>query len=397
MKVKNDFCSKLFLGPILTMAAGLLLTFGLILAGSVVCQQTEVEAKAKAKVITVKKIDQKTAKKVHQQLLKGKAFTIRFKGGEKSFYKKFQKLTKKVAKQTDVGFDVFPICAQDSGYYGSAGFDKQDNKPKKSGKYTKFLIEKAYCEEYIYGIKFAEREYGAMKAYVDKVIAESESAYQIYTSDEIKTYIQEGWLDAQRVEKNRSDIKYTLSVYGELQKYLKETKFRDLPGTMKARIVLEVCGTDTNDWVKVSMVHKERGFKRRNGFKDLYRRKAYGRELYVAHVICKMCAVYNIGEFECYERASQIYRLPVRIKMKTRSGKIRYAVYVDGTFGEYDKFVGSKIREPLVRYRKCRKNTTEKLKKISKTQQMKQQIATEPSDGFKEAQIHRVFLDKSEW
>lgn len=402
MKVKNDFCSKLFLGPILTMAAGLLLTFGLILVGSVVCQQTEVEAKAKAKVITVKKIDQKTAKKVHQQLLKGKAFTIRFKGGEKSFYKKFQKLTKKVAKQTDVGFDVFPICAQDSGYYGSAGFDKQDNKPKKSGKYTKFLIRKAYCEEYIYGIKFAEREYGAMKAYVDKIIAESESTYQQLLSDSVRMWPLN---ISEKVGSYISDAKYTLSEYKELRQYLQKTKFRDLSGTMKARIALEVGGTDTNDWVKVSMVHKERGFKRCNSFKDLYRRTAYGRELYVAHVICKMCAVYNIGEFECYGRASQINRIPVRVKMKTRSGKIRYAIYVDGTFGEYDKFIGSKIREPLVRYRKCRKNTTKKLKKISKTQQMKQQIAV---DGYEQEfstvygepvllRVYKISINRSEW
>lgn len=77
-------------------------------------------------------------------------------------------------KQTDVGFDVFPICAQDSGYYGHAGFDKQDNKPKKSGKYTKFLVKKDYCEEYIYGIKFAEREYSAMKSYVNEMLTNAE-------------------------------------------------------------------------------------------------------------------------------------------------------------------------------------------------------------------------------
>lgn len=173
------------------------------------------------------------------------------------------------------------------------------------------------------------------------------------------------------MERSVNDVTHTLSEYGELQKYLRETKFRDLSGTMKARVVLEVGGTDTNDWVKVSMVHKERGFKRCNSFKDLYKRKAYGRELYVAHVICKMCAVYSIGEFECYERSSQINRLPVRVKMKTRSGSTRYAVYVDGTFGEYDKYVGSKIKEPLVRYRKRHKDTGKKLKKITKSKQMK--------------------------
>ena len=54
----------------------------------------EAEAASKLKTITVTKIDQKTAKKVHKQLLKGKAFKLRFKGGEKSFYKQFQKLSK---------------------------------------------------------------------------------------------------------------------------------------------------------------------------------------------------------------------------------------------------------------------------------------------------------------
>lgn len=175
MKVKNDFCSKLFLGSILTMAAGLLLTFGLILVGSVVCQQTEVEAKAKTKVITVKKIDQKTAKKVHQQLLKGKAFTIRFKGGEKNFYKKFQKLTKKVAKQTDVGFDFYPIY-----------FYMRTKDPSVIGGYTSYRITAKECREYIYGIKFAEREYKDFKTDVNKALKESEYLYNALSAGTVE-------------------------------------------------------------------------------------------------------------------------------------------------------------------------------------------------------------------
>lgn len=402
MKVKNDFCSKLFLGPILTMAAGLLLTFGLILVGSVVCQQTEVEAKAKAKVITVKKIDQKTAKKVHQQLLKGKAFTIRFKGGEKSFYKKFQKLTKKVAKQTDVGFDVFPICAQDSGYYGHAGFDKQDNKPKKSGKYTKFLVKKAYCEEYIYGIKFAEREYGAMKAYVNETLTNAERMLNLATDDEVREV-----LSSLKLESKLADMQHVISEYKELRDYLQRTKFRDLSDTMKARVVLEVGGSHEdsyNNWVKVSMTRKSAGFKRCNGFKDLYKGKAYGRPIYITHVICKMCAVYNIGEFDCIDGPDSYRRTVARVKMKTCSGKVRYGVYLDGTFDHYNEYAGCKTEEAFVRYRKRYKGS-KKIKRISKTKEIKQQLALNSSRyDFGTASgkaisliIYGPVLDRAEW
>lgn len=370
MKVKNDFCSKLFLGPILTMAAGLLLTFGLILVGSVVCQQTEVEAKAKAKVITVKKIDQKTAKKVHQQLLKGKAFTIRFKGGEKSFYKKFQKLTKKVAKQTDVGFDVFPICAQDSGYYGHAGFDKQDNKPKKSGKYTKFLVKKAYCEEYIYGIKFAERRFDEYKKYIDNIVNEAEYSYAWLTSDTTKVHAQDR-LGAERLAEYARYIQDAPTISLELQRYLRETKFRDLSGTMKARILLEIGDTETSPWTKASISRTSTG--RRISFKDLYARKAYGRALYVAHAICKMCAVYDIGEFECIKGPTNYRRVAVRVKMKTRSGKVQYAIYHDGEIDSSSEYVGCRYEEAFVRYRKRYKNK-KKVKKIVKTKQIKQEL-----------------------
>lgn len=402
MKVKNDFCSKLFLGPIFTMAAGLLLTFGLILVGSVVCQQTEVEAKTKAKGITVKKIDQKTAKKVHQRLLKGKAFTIRFKGSEKSFYKKFQKLTKKVAKQTDVGFDVFPICAQDSGYYGHAGFDKQDNKPKKSGKYTKFLVKKAYCEEYIYGIKFAEREYGAMKAYVNETLTNAERMLNLATDNEVREV-----LSSLKLESKLAGTQYVISEYKELRDYLQRTKFRDLSDTMKARVVLEVGGSHEdsyNNWVKVSMTRKSAGFKRCNGFKDLYKRKAYGRPIYITHVICKMCAVYNIGEFDCIDGPDSYRRTVARVKMKTCSGKVRYGVYLDGTFDHYNEYAGCKTEEAFVRYRKRYKGS-KKIKRISKTNEIKQRLALNSSRyDFGTASgkaisliIYGPVLDRAEW
>jgi len=78
---------------------------------------------------------------------------------------------------------------KDSRYFGTGVSEiGQGRDPKKSGKYTTFKINKSDCQEYIYGIKFAEREYNAMKAYVNKVIAESELAYQKYTSDEAKIW-----------------------------------------------------------------------------------------------------------------------------------------------------------------------------------------------------------------
>ena len=78
MKVKKKFCNSLL--------CRLLMIFGLVLAVQLFCPPMNVEAKTKT--ITVKNIDQKTAKKVHNQLMKGKAFTIRFKCSEKNFYKK---------------------------------------------------------------------------------------------------------------------------------------------------------------------------------------------------------------------------------------------------------------------------------------------------------------------
>jgi len=166
---------------------------------------------------------------------------------------------------------------------------------------------------------------------------------------------------------------------------------------MKARIVLEVGGTDTNDWVKVSMINKSRVFERRNSFKDLYKRKAYGKELYIAHVICKMCAVYNIGEFECYRGSSRIDRIPVRVKMKTRSGKTRYTTYGNGTYRFHNRYVGYKFHEYFVQYRKRHKNTAKKLKKITEAQQMKQQIATDATWGVYGSTVHVLSIDESEW
>lgn len=360
----------------------------------------EAEAASKLKTITVTKIDQQTAKKVHKQLLKGKKFKLRFRGGEKNFYKQFQKLSKKVANCTDEGFNIFPICMQDAGYYGTAGFDQQGNQPRKSGGYTSFLVKSGNCQEYIYGIKFAKREYEALKMYVDKILAKSRSTLKTLEGD------TSTWLLSESAKRTYiKKLNHVISEYEELQQYLKRTKLRDLPGTMKARILLEIGGSvDANDWVKTSMKHKDMGFKRKNSFKDLYNRKAYGRELYIAHTLCKICAVYNIGDFSCVKESSQPNGVMVWVKMKTRSGKTRYGVYRYGTLRSTRRQISYETKEALVRYRKRRKSDRV-IGQIAKAKTIRQQIAVDginvsfgtTSGDAVNLTIYEFNLDRSEW
>lgn len=397
MKVKN-FCSKLFLGPVMTTAAGLLLTFGFILVSSIVCQQTEVEAKAKAKVITVKKIDQKTAKKVHQQLLKGKAFTIRFKGGEKSFYKKFQKLTKKVAKQTDVGFNAFPICMESSLYFGVSG----GRNPKKSGRYTAFKVTKFDCQEYTYGIKFAKREYKDFKAYIKKILAESESN---------DAGLQNGTIEPlPGAQKDKaallSDTKETIASLKELDQYLGKTKFRDLSGAMKARIVLPI-GVNAKPWGKCAMRYNYDEHRPSESFKALYRRTAYagGQSRHYAWVLCKISAVFSIGEYDTVEgKVSKTVEDVFRIRTKTLGGKTRYMILCGGVFEPYNDYVGFKIHSEETPYRRLNVHDMKPIKKINmKTQQLKM---IEPQGWLNEAyyattgekvMMYYFNLSRSEW
>lgn len=360
----------------------------------------EAEAASKLKTITVTKIDQQTAQKVHKQLLKGKKFKLRFRGGEKNFYKQFQKLSKKVANCTDEGFNIFPICMQDAGYYGTAGFDQQGNQPRKSGGYTSFLVKSGNCQEYIYGIKFAKREYEALKMYVDKILAKSRSTLKTLEDD------TSTWLLSESAKRTYiKKLNHVISEYEELQQYLKRTKLRDLPGTMKARILLEIGGSvDANDWVKTSMKHKDMGFKRKNSFKDLYNRKAYGRELYIAHTLCKICAVYNIGDFSCVKESSQPNGVMVWVKMKTRSGKTRYGVYRYGTLRSTRRQISYETKEALVRYRKRRKSDRV-IGQIAKAKTIRQQIAVDginvsfgtTSGDAVNLTIYEFNLDRSEW
>lgn len=389
MKVKNDFCSKLFPGSILTMAAGLLLTFGLILVGSVVCQQTEVEAKAKTKVITVKKIDQKTAKKVHQQLLKGKAFTIRFKGGEKSFYKKFQKLTKKVAKQTDVGFDVFPICMESSRYFGTSPAPGTiGHNPKQSGGYTTFKVTKSDCAEYKYGIKFAVREYKDFKTDVDKALKESEYLYNALSAGTVEPYAR-----YKTKEALMSDTGKTITNLKVLSRYLTKTKFRNLSGAMKARMVLPIG--------EGAMSYEDKGHI--YTFKSLYKNSAYGKCTYFAQADCKISAVFNIGDFDflggLVDGKSHAI---MRVKVKTLGGKNRYIMLSNGEVVDYNDYIGFKISDTNVDYRRSYKKRRT-IKKINPSKQLRWiDLIDEESTAVEIATdeillAYKFTLDRSEW
>lgn len=386
MKVIRKFCSKLLMVFGLAMAIGLL--------------SSQMEVSAKTTTITVKKVDQKTAKKVHKQLMKGKAFNLRIKGGEKNFIKQFQKLSKKVAACTDEGFNIFPICMETSMYFGYNG----GRNPKPSGGYTSFNVTKGDCQEYIYGIKFARREYKDFKAYVDKALKESEYLLSVVNTD--KVYVDE--MNYKSRAALTKDVEKAVANLKELSKYLKKTKFRNLSGAMKARVVLEVGG---REWGKPAMRISWNKPKSNTSFKALYQRKAHGYIRKFTDVTCKTCAVFNIGEYD--QIKGKMGTGPdvdeaVRIKLKTSSGKVRYAVVEVGEFCPHNDYVGFDTWREDTTYRCWDQKNHRTVKKIKKAQQLRsitlikrQKAVYELSpDGINLGEplvIYGLDVPKSEW
>ena len=388
MKVMRKFCSRL------------LMVFGLAMAIGLLFPQMEVNAKTPT--ITVKKVDQKTAKKVHKQLMKGKAFKLRIKGGEENFIKQFQKLSKKVATCTDEGFNIFPICMKDSLYFGVSG----GRNPKTYGGYTSFNVTKADCQEYIYGIKFARREYKDFKAYVDKALKESEYLLSVVNTD--KVYVDE--VNYKTRAALTKDVEKTIANLRELSKYLKKTKFRNLSEAMKARVVLEVGGSSHKGWGKPAMRMSWDKPKFNTSFKALYQRKAHGRIRKFTDVACKTCAVFNIGEYD--QIKGKMGTGPdvdeaVRVKLKTSSGKVRYAVVEMGEFCSHNDYAGFTTWSADTPYCRWRKDNRS-VKKIKKTQQLRMiklagrgnAVYELSSDGVnlgKALVIYGLDVPKSEW
>lgn len=388
MKVMRKFCSRLL------MVFGLAMTIGLL--------SPQMEVNAKTPIITIKKVDQKTAKKVHKQLMKGKAFKLRIKGGEENFIKQFQKLSKKVATCTDEGFNIFPICMKDSLYFGVSG----GRNPKTSGGYTSFNVTKADCQEYIYGIKFARREYKDFKAYVDKALKESEYLLSVVNTD--KVYVDE--VNYKTRAALTKDVEKTIANLRELSKYLKKTKFRNLSEAMKARVVLEVGGSSHKGWGKPAMRMSWDKPKFNTSFKALYQRKAHGRIRKFTDVACKTCAVFNIGEYD--QIKGKMGTGPdvdeaVRVKLKTSSGKVRYAVVEMGEFCSHNDYAGFTTWSADTPYCRWRKDNRS-VKKIKKTQQLRMiklagrgnAVYELSSDGVnlgKALVIYGLDVPKSEW
>lgn len=388
MKVMRKFCSKL------------LMVFGLAMAIGLLSPQMEVNAKTPT--ITVKKVDQNTAKKVHKQLMKGKAFKLRIKGGEENFIKQFQKLSKKVATCTDEGFNIFPICMKDSLYFGVSG----GRNPKTSGGYTSFNVTKTDCQEYIYGIKFARREYKDFKAYVDKALKESEYLLSVVNTD--KVYVDE--VNYKTRAALTKDVEETIANLRELSKYLKKTKFRNLSEAMKARVVLEVGGSSHKGWGKPAMRMSWDKPKFNTSFKALYQRKAHGHIRKFTDVACKTCAVFDIGEYD--QIKGRMGTGPdvdeaVRVKLKTSSGKVRYAVVEVGEFCSHNDYAGFTTWSADTPYCRWRKDNRS-VKKIKKTQQLRMiklagrgnAVYELSSDGInlgKALVIYGLDVPKSEW
>ena len=386
MKVGKGF-SK---GNSLFLLGRLMAIFALAVLITLTCPQLRSNASAKT-TITVNKIDQKTAKKVHKQLMKGKEFVLRFPGDEKSFYTKFQKLTKKVAKCTDYGFDVFPICMETSLYFGISGGDN----PSQSSGYTIFTVKKKHCEEYIYGIKFAKREYKDFKAYIDQVLKDTEYLLNALNSGAAE-------VDEQNYKSTAAviaDAKSTIASLKEFKKYLQKTKFRNLSEAMRARIILEI-GNDGKGWGQKSMSQKVATPS--DSFKSLYKRKACGNSIAFASMTCKMCAAFQAGEASNFFVK---YGMIARVKAKNRKGKTRYAIIDMGVFYyDYNFYAGSPSDSLTNDYRASYKSET--IKKIKKSQEIspvrliaRQKAVHETNGAFwgDDLIVYKFDIPKSEW
>ena len=266
-------------------------------------------------------------------------------------------------------------------------------------------MTKADCQEYIYGIKFAKREYKDFKAYVDKALKESEYLLSVLGTD--KVYVDE--VNYKSRAALTKDVEKAVANLKELSKYLKKTKFRNLSETMKARVVLEVGGAnEKNEWGKRSMTYTD-GNTDKTAFKYLYQRKALGHTRRFTKVACKICAVFGIGEYDQIKgMADEGYVAEaVKIKMKTYSGKTRYAVVEVGEFCPYNNYAGFETWSADTPYCRWKKNHRA-VEKIKKTQQLRsitlikrQKAVYELSpDGInlgKPLVIYGLDVPKSEW
>lgn len=384
--MKNNV-QKIFLGNSLYKLFG---AFALAILVLLACPQMEAQAKT---TITVKSVNQATAKKVHKQLTKGKEFDIRIPGNEQAFHAKFKKLGKKIAKCSDYGFDIYPII-----YAGRPNGEFL----LKDGGYIRYAVTTRECQEYIYGIKYAKRQVKDLKKRINEIIADS---------NKICKALEKGTIEVQPGQKSKkkllSDTKKTIANLKELKKYLTKTKFRNLSEAMKARILLDYGYAYNRPWGEVSMVHHEvDGSGYLTTFKALYQRKAHGTSLNSAILSCKIAAVFGIGDFDFLLKKfgdAGSHRV-ARVKVKTLGKKTRYAVVDCGVFEDYDSYAKNKyeVYDYEVHYREKYKKRAP-IKKIKKSQQLKafglNGRLYDASDSItgKDVRTYYFNLSKSEW
>lgn len=379
----------------------LVILIGLMTIGVLFLQQDAfAKSKPKVKTITITKINQKTAKQVHKQLMRGKKFKLRVKGNTKNFHKKAEKLMDKVALCTEYRFDFYPIILSGASTSIAEGYTYT-----KKG-YTYYTILPRDCKEYIYGIKFAKRRHKLFVDYIDKTIPVLENARSLVTDNNQKAQVQltnriypKGTVSEETIPKENipTEIDRLIASTRELSKYLHKTKFYKLSEAMKARIMLPV---SSNIWCKPAMRYTlDSSY---ITFEALYKNKAYGECAHFASATCKICAVFNVGSCDYFHKVSEDHAV-ARTKVKTLSGKMRYSVISNGGLADYNDYVGYKstTRESYRRPHKMDK----KIKKINvDTQELKMpyvqiKIRTIPAEPGTKKMISMYCIDipRSEW
>lgn len=375
---------------------GWMLIIGLMIFGTLF-SPTDVAAKAKSKAkvktITITKVNQKTAKTVHSQLMSGKKFKLRVKGNIKTFHKKVEKLMDKVAQRTEYRFDFYPIILGEVSVSTAKG-------------YTYCTISSQDCSEYIYGFKFAERRHKLFIDYVDKSIPELEDIRNKVANNDQTTQIQ---LTSGASPKETASgetipgenipmrLDELITSTQELSKYLHKTKFYKLSDAMKARIMLPI---SSDMWCKPAMRYVSNSS--RITFKALYQSKAYGRCSSFALVTCKICAVFGIGDCDYFSNVAAKHAV-ARTKVKTLNGKTKYSVISNGNLSGYNDYVGYKpydydgYRRPHKVDKKIKKiNTATQELKIPYVKLKMRTIPPEPG-AKKMISMHCIDIPKSEW
>ena len=372
---------------------GLTLFIGLLSIGVLFLHQdTFAKSKPKVKTITITKVNQKTAKHVHKQLMRGKKFKLRVKGNTKSFHKKAEKLMDKVALCTEYRCDFYPIILSGASTSTAKG-------------YTYCTVSSRNCEEYIYGIKFAKQRYKFFIDYVDKTISELGNIRNqaVNDSERIQILLTIGattgaTVSGEKVSKENIPTKLDeiIASLRELSGYLHRTKFYKLSEAMKARIMLPI---GTNKWGKFAMRYTLDGS--RTTFKALHESKAYGKCADFASATCKICAMFDIGDCDYFRSTSENHAV-ARVKVRTLNRNTKYSVISNGDLMNYNDYVGYKsvstrYRRPHKMDKKIKKIDAEKRELKMPYVRITMREASTGAQMTKKGGLIHYYIPRSEW